>query len=84
MSNLDCGASQFPYTLSTPTLPLNHSPDKMRHCAEFAPEYEKAATALKGIATVAAVDGPKVSHKMQVQYDNVVRIHAWKHRPLPI
>lgn len=37
------------------------------HCKNLAPEYEKAAKALKGIANIAAVDATKEQVDVQVQ-----------------
>lgn len=38
-------------------------------CRKYVPEYEKAATALKGLLTVAAINGKTISDKMREQYD---------------
>ena len=37
------------------------------HCKSLAPEYEKAAKALKGIANIAAVDATKEQVDVQIQ-----------------
>lgn len=37
------------------------------HCRNLAPEYEKAAKALKGIANIAAIDADKERTEVQVQ-----------------
>jgi protein disulfide-isomerase-like protein len=37
------------------------------HCKNLAPEYEKAAKALKGIASIAAVDATKEQVNVQIQ-----------------
>lgn len=37
------------------------------HCKNLAPEYEKAAKALKGIANIAAVDATKEQVDVQIQ-----------------
>lgn len=37
------------------------------HCRSLAPEYEKAAKALKGIANIAAIDADKERTEVQIQ-----------------
>jgi protein disulfide-isomerase A6 len=37
------------------------------HCKSLAPEYEKAAKALKGIANIAAIDADKEKTDVQIQ-----------------
>lgn len=37
------------------------------HCRNLAPEYEKAAKALKGIANIAAIDADKERTEVQIQ-----------------
>ena len=37
------------------------------HCQQLAPEYEKAAKALRGIANIAAIDGDKDRTDIQIQ-----------------
>jgi hypothetical protein len=48
-----------------------------RHSIAYRRQYEFAATALKGVVTVAAVNTHKISVEMKEQIDNVVCSHDY-------